>query len=271
MGFSVYRNAKHALPILLRKLQRKRLIVVVATAHKVGSTWLFHLLRDLGHFESKLLPDRFMHLGTLVLDDPEVFTLLSRSYGYTIYKSHSFPVAYDLPPSLVEAVRFVSIYRDPRDVLVSASFYVAHLPPEEGGWGDAYRALPTAHRIQTLIERGDFLLTRLEAWFHATNAHKVRYEDLLTQPADALSGVARYLNLAYSSQDLDRVIHRHSFKTRTGRDRGVERASAFLRKGIAGDWKNHFDIDCIDAFKQAKDGRWNQLLVDMNYETSLNW
>ena len=31
---------------ILRKMLRKRLIVIVGTAHRVGSTWLYKLLRD---------------------------------------------------------------------------------------------------------------------------------------------------------------------------------------------------------------------------------
>ncbi len=271
MGLALYRNSRHALPIAWRRLRRERRIVIVATPHKVGSTWLFNLLRDLGAFEQRELPAPFMHLGTLVLDYPAVFTHLSRTSGHAIFKSHSFPPAYAVPPDLAEDVQFVTIYRDPRDVLVSASFYVATLPVERGGWGPSYQQLPPAERIATLIEEGDFLLTRLEAWFQSPIAYKVRYEDLLTDPARSLAALTRQLNLNTSAEDVQRVVTRHAFTSKTGRTRGEERPAAFLRKGIAGDWKNHFDAACRHAFKHAKEGRWNQLLVDMEYESSLHW
>lgn len=271
VAYSFYWNTKYGVPISRRRVQGDRMVAIVATAHKVGSTWLFHMLRDLGQFERKLLPSRFMHQDTILLDDPEVFTSLTRSSGYSIYKSHSHPISYTLPPQAVDAVRFITIYRDPRDAIVSASFFVASLAPDRGGWGEKFRAMYVRGRIEALIRNGDFLLTRLEQWYRSEVAFKVRYEDLLHNPEREMTRAAAYLGLDCGAERIARVCERHSFKVRSGRSPGNEKASDFLRKGISGDWKNYFDSGCVSAFKEAYDGRWNRLLVEMGYESTLDW
>jgi lipopolysaccharide transport system ATP-binding protein len=40
---------------------------------------------------------------------------------------------------------------------------------------------------------------------------------------------------------LRRLLHRHAFERKSGgRDKGQEDVEAHQRKGVAGDWKNHF-------------------------------
>jgi len=271
IAYSVYRNTRFAVPIALRKIARRRMVVIVGTAHKVGSTWLFNMVRDLGQFENDLLPREFMHSGTIETDDPRVFLHLMKHYGHSIYKTHSYPITYELEPEAATAVHFLSMYRDPRDVIVSASFYLATLEPNEGGWDAEYRSLPTPRRIEQVIERGGFLLGRLSAWFRDPTAIQVRYESTLADPHAELARVAEELGLDRDDAAVARVVKKYSFKSKSGREPGKENPRAFLRKGIAGDWKNHFDDRCIEAFKTAHERRWNELLVSMGYEHSPRW
>jgi lipopolysaccharide transport system ATP-binding protein len=52
-----------------------------------------------------------------------------------------------------------------------------------------------------------------------------------------------------------------------GRERGSEDARAHLRKGVAGDWREHFTDRVKDAFK----ARYGGLLVATGYEQDLDW
>jgi hypothetical protein len=42
-------------------------------------------------------------------------------------------------------------------------------------------------------------------------------------------------------------------------------------RGIAGDWRNYFDAQCIETFRSADAGRWNRLVVAMGYESGPDW
>lgn len=52
----------------------------------------------------------------------------------------------------------------------------------------------------------------------------------------------------------------HSFERVTGRQRGEEgnaiRTGYFWRKGVSGDWRNHFDPRLTDEFKYLYGARW---------------
>jgi len=231
IAYSVYRNTRFAVPIALRKVARQRLIVIVGTAHKVGSTWLFNMVRDLGQFKNDLLPREFMHSATIETDDPQVFHQLMKHYGHSIYKTHSYPISYALKPEAATAVRFLSMYRDPRDVIVSASFYLANLDPNEGGWDAEYRSLPTPRRIEQVIERGGFLLGRLSAWFRDPTAIQVRYESTLADPQAELTRGAEELGLDRDEAAVARVVKKYSFKSKSAASRAKKVLARFCERG----------------------------------------
>jgi Sulfotransferase domain len=52
-----------------------------------------------------------------------------------------------------------------------------------------------------------------------------------------------------------------------GRPRGQEDVGAHERKGVAGDWRNHFTRRVTRAFKD----RFGELLVATGYERDLHW
>jgi hypothetical protein len=69
-------------------------------------------------------------------------------------------------------------------------------------------------------------------------------------------------------EDVPVIVKRHSFENKAGgRDRGVEDAHNHYRKGLAGDWRNHFEPVHIDHFKR----NYNDVLLALRYETDPHW
>ncbi|MFC1605840.1 sulfotransferase domain-containing protein [Pseudomonadota bacterium] len=167
--------------------------------------------------------------------------------------------------------KFVTITRDPRDMLVSAAFYLANLPEEKGGWGSGFGSLNIKSRLVRLIGEADFLRHRLQAWNNYPGGYHMRYESLLKNPEAELENVQIFLNRDVETGRIKRAIEFHAFKHQSGRESGVEHRSAFLRKGIQGDWRNYFDDDVRQEFKMACNGKWNKLVLDLGYETIANW
>jgi hypothetical protein len=65
-----------------------------------------------------------------------------------------------------------------------------------------------------------------------------------------------------------RIAYEHDFyKASGGRKPGEENVKHHYRKGIAGDWKNHFNEEHKRVFKQ----NYNPLLVKLCYETDDSW
>jgi len=64
------------------------------------------------------------------------------------------------------------------------------------------------------------------------------------------------------------LVWNNRFETKTkGREAGKEDVESHYRKGVAGDWANHFTPRQVDAFKE----RYNDLLVQLGYETGADW
>jgi hypothetical protein len=181
----------------------------------------------------------------------------------------------------------VAVFRDGRDVMVSAYFFF--LLPAEGSL--AYGVERTRRRlnfkdyddIRTNLPRfieymflefprigwstrfnwSDFV----DSWIDR-DAPQVRYDELLTSPHATLARVVRQLtDREVAPARLDQIVAKYSFENMTGRRRGQEMRNAFARKGIAGDWKNHFTLEARQVF----DSFGGKQLIDLGYETNRDW
>lgn len=64
------------------------------------------------------------------------------------------------------------------------------------------------------------------------------------------------------------VISDNDFSNKSGgRKQGREDTSSHYRKGMPGDWRNHFQEEHIRYFKK----NYNSLLIKLGYETDSNW
>lgn len=243
-------------------------IVIVGSSFKVGSSWLHNMIKDYGRFQNNIAPTAFKENGGAFIINNESLNYLNNLKGHHIFKSHSIP-----PDShnFNNRIKFISIYRDLRDAIVSHSYYKSNIPKKYGGWSKAYKNLPIKERIEIIIKTADPFFERLKYWYETDLAFKISYEDLIANPEFELTKIIDYLKLKNNPKRLKKIIARHSFKNRSGRKPGSADNNSFLRKGISGDWKNYFDDALIHLFKTARNSRWNKLLVDMGYENDLNW
>jgi len=246
-----------------RTLEGSRRVVVVGSGHRVGSTWLFNLLRELGDLRNAIdeVPPHLHRYGALLPGSTD-YHWLAAIRGWAILKGHADP-----PSNAAQAAQgqFVTIYRDPRDVLVSAAFQRARLPVAQGGWGEAFQALSVAQRIDRLLaDPCPTLLDELERWYRTPFALRVSYEALHKRPAATLAGLVEPLALPVTQRQIEALVARHDFFRVTGRRPG-EAAESATRKGIIGDWRNHFTPATCAHFRSAQGGRWGQILEEMGY------
>ncbi len=93
------------------------------------------------------------------------------------------------------------------------------------------------------------------------------YEQLLEDAAGTLTRCLNQHGVNVDTQRLHESIDRYSFERVTGRKRGQEDAGSFLRKGVAGDWVNHFTKEAGEVFNQ----HCGNALVELGYESDKNW
>jgi len=93
-------------------------------------------------------------------------------------------------------------------------------------------------------------------WAPIEKCHHVRYEEFKNDPGGSLQKlVLSATGKRLSDSRAEEIVTRYSFATQSGREEGDHNANHFYRKGIVGDWKNHFssadEIFFMDKARQA--------------------
>ncbi len=94
-------------------------------------------------------------------------------------------------------------------------------------------------------------------------------EDCMANASDTLMEVfGNSWGLPVERQRVEDVTARYSFERLSGgREPGEEDAKSHYRKGIHGDWRNHFTPAITGRFKAL----YGELLVMGGYEKNVNW
>jgi len=224
--------------------------VLIAGYPKSGNTWLgFMLAYILGAKYIDLhAPDSKPTLAKHVLDLIEG-DLAHRSDYEFVCKTHSrYSFQSDVHGEKLESFdKVIHIVRDPRDVAVSYYFFT-------------YYSMPIAHdRPEDVLSRKFWFIRKYcwkktvfrvaRAWpLHTISwrtfegAQLVRYEDLYGECLAVLERICDYLELQCNLSLLQEAMNHFTFERLSGgRKPGEEYPTAFFRKGVIGDYRNHFE------------------------------
>ena len=171
-------------------------------------------------------------------------------------------ISYDCFAAIPKPERFKGFFvtRDPGDIVVSRyfSFKLSHrptgtIPTIREHLSQMDEASGLAYVIAELDRRG--LFSALRSWQRPLPAELmvVRYEDLIgNDQFEEFQKLLAHCEINIPETTLRDVLHRNSFQERSGgRAPGEEDPGSHLRKGIAGDWKNHFTESVERAFRQT--------------------
>jgi hypothetical protein len=146
--------------------------------------------------------------------------------------------------------RMISTTRDGRDCYVSLWF---HLYPDREPLAADNRA-DFVGRIQghAATWRDTQAKFRKDAAGHPGQHFAIRYESLLEDAQGEMTRLFQWLGCDASDATVSEVVARNAFAVLSGgRSPGETDARSFLRKGIAGDWKNHFDDECDRLYREV--------------------
>jgi hypothetical protein len=171
---------------------------------------------------------------------------------------------------------------------------------------EALQAIPLEQGLLLEMEFSKVELMQIDDWDYADESIlELRMEDLVLHPYDGFLQIFRHLGLlrgdeptaateqirVWMSRLLNRISTRRGlgrvkhtipatgeivlgaayaqrFEAQTmGRERGVEDRSKLYRKGISGDWVNHFTPQHAEAFQAY----FGDLLVRLGYEEDSDW
>lgn len=262
LGRRVITASYHASYLLARIFPNAIPIIFVMGYPKSGTVWACQMVSD-------YLQLPFADLSFFPIGFPSVM------HGHSRVSPKGPPAVY--------------VVRDGRDAMVSMYFFLSHFVPE----GDHPRGVPTRlHRYFRGIVNRDRVRENLPRFIEAqmrrplgsrahwgdhvksyfeserTDVPIMKYEDMLVDCSGALTSAIRTL----TGEDVDpeaiqATVRKFSFERQSGRARGTEDRSNFLRKGQRGDWRNHFSREAAEVFNA-----WcGAQLIRTGYEPDASW
>jgi hypothetical protein len=183
-----------------------------------------------------------------------------------------YPTYHAIPKP--DRYRTFSILRDPRDALVSWYFSMKY---SHSARFDVVRELRRELTDLDVVAGIDHLIGRLDgfgffaaqrSWVEGPvlddpHVRVLRYEDFAADNVRFLAGLLDYLEVEMPAEVFRGLCERHAFRTCAGgREQGEEDVRAHFRKGVAGDWRNHF-TPALEARLRETTG---DLLAVLGYE-----
>ncbi|AEH45602.1 sulfotransferase [Thermodesulfatator indicus DSM 15286] len=149
--------------------------------------------------------------------------------------------------------KLIVVYRDGRDFVVSHRYYAKNmnLPWDFEESVKLWKEM-IEYQLQYEKEYGLF---------------SISYEEMLNNNKAIAIKILNFLGLNYTNDILENMIHKSSFEFRTGRKRGEANKKSFYRKGVSGDWRNHFSEKEKEIFKKIA----GDLLIKLGYEKGYDW
>jgi hypothetical protein len=209
---------------------------------KAGSTLLTHLMKPLVQAAGLAFvsaPDVLRRLGVAPKDFPAEINQVFQPQGYAFGGFRSLPGALALPAFAAD--RTVLLIRDPRDMLTSLYFSVAHSqhPPGPGIGGALAATFEAKRREANDMDIDDFVLSRargvvvqygkVERKLRRIPHKLYRYEDVIFDKLGWANDMMAYLDLSPPPGVLKQVVTRNDVRP------DVEDMTRHVRKVTPGD------------------------------------
>lgn len=217
--------------------------VLVNAYPKSGVTWLLHLVCDLLEGVHQDTPQ----MDPLTYDHPVTSDWVIRKTHYP-YWQHAIPIIKDKTVVVTQ--------RDPRDIVVSAMFY--------------RKTTDLDLAIEVMASPKRSYAEWVESWLEPSEPLKCKriltsYEHLHFKPVKQL----RYIIFEITGETLpderiNEAVERQSFKNMS---KQYDDGGHFMRKGVVGDWRNHFNREQAKRFND----HFGNFMMRQGYVDNLDW
>lgn len=180
------------------------------------------------------------------------------------YRIRSVIKSHELPGSMLIDfdATYVHLVRDGRDVVVSKWYFEKDFCVQNGitsSFEDSF----DEYLEKTAYEWAHYV----SSWMQQSVV-TIRYENFLMDPIRYLECCLLEIGCTcITRKELESAVSKYTkdkFKTSLGE---VFKHNTFVRKGISGDWRNHFSADNVAAFKRVAGDE----LLALGYELNSDW
>lgn len=235
-------------------------LILVSEYPKSGGTWYCQMLAE--YLQLPYPRNRMPKLEQSIL------------HGHSLYSPH-----FNNP---------VCVVRDGRDIMVSFYHHMyfgnSIMQPAEL---EKYRSNAPFNNFENIKENMpayiEYMFTKfstggsqlswsgfIQSYLGKENVVFVQYEKLLAQTETELENSIKKLmgnDHPINKERLKQAVEKYSFETVSKRKKGEESKADFLRKGVAGDWKNYFSKEACETFNRYA----GKELVLLGYEKDEHW
>jgi len=229
----------------------------ITLTHKAASMYIFFILKKIclqsniliiDHNEISIFNKKQTENERVSADD--IFT--TNCFKNKMYfGGRGGPYLVELFKKNLKFYKGIFIVRDPRDLIISRYFsakyshnpYTVDIKEKR----KVLDKLSINDGISLTIQ--DFEKTTAQyvflwlKYYKDKNIKILKYEDLVENSQNFFLNIIDHLELNVSVDLVKKIVQNNSFQSLTDRKRGTEDISSHLRKGVVGDWKNHFNSD----------------------------
>lgn len=158
----------------------------------------------------------------------------------------------------------IFIYRDPRDKIVSAAYWILKHPHLIKAYGYSLNKKPTVQELITkLIPTTKVEYNQYKGWLKVPFFYSFKFEDLVGQKGggddakqrEVIFKICKHLEINPEVELIDNCLKNFYGK------------SYSFREGKIGGWKKHFTKNHLNIAKKEL----GALLIELGYEKDLNW
>ena len=263
--------------------------ILISTMPRSSTVFFFDFIAELFEF-SKLDP---VLTGGFRPSPPEwdayKFDKTYRSLGNGQVLCAHYHLSEELKKLIAQPdVLAIYLYRDPRDVAVSAALYIKnslshfflHDLFSKLSDSDAITFMLSGGMSETVHERAgtncDYITHEgmkyhcdiALKWLAEPSVAKVRYEDFVLDQFSCLKASFQEVGVEIDGTRMREVAAKLNFSAYSGgRERGEENVKSHFRKGIPGDYVNYFS----ELHKAICKHRIGHHLIELGYEKDLRW
>lgn len=238
--------------------------LLIATYPKSGTTWVSEIVDMIykeGSLEKCRVEPIYMRVPFLESARPNMpsgIEVLKKGPRPCLIKTHlSLQM---LPKSFLEKnCKIIYMARNAKDVAVSYyHFYqMAKVHPDPGTWEEFLEQFMDGN-----VSFGSWY-DHVKSWWDIRKKYRILYlfyEDMKEDPQREIQKIMEFLERPANDNLVKKIAHHTSFKEMSQNHMANYRSlpssfmdhtiSPFMRKGVAGDWKNHFTVAQNERFNE---------------------